>query len=87
MFCGFIDLEGSVRRNCGAEGMAGLVAFQNKSTFRYLETSAEIIRLAVMMYVQFPLSLRQDENLLHERGVDIFLETVCAWWNLFGPCL
>jgi len=37
-----------------------------------------------MMYVRFPLSLRQVENLLHERGVDISHETVRAWWNRFG---
>ena len=38
-----------------------------------------------MMYVRFPLSLRQVEDLLHERGVDISHETVHAWWNRFGP--
>ncbi len=38
-----------------------------------------------MMYVSFPLSLRQVEDLLHERGVDISYETVRAWWNRFGP--
>jgi len=37
------------------------------------------------MYVRFPLSLRQVEDLLHERGVDISYETVRAWWNRFGP--
>ena len=36
------------------------------------------------MYVRFPLSLRQVEDLLHERGVDICHETVRAWWNRFG---
>ena len=38
-----------------------------------------------MMYVRFPLSLRQVEDLLHERGVDICHETVRFWWNRFGP--
>ena len=38
-----------------------------------------------MMYVRFPLSLRQVEDLLHERGIDICYETVRAWWNRFGP--
>ena len=56
-----------------------------KNLFRYFKTSPEIIRLAVMMYVRFPLSLRQVEDLLHERGVDISHETVRAWWNRFGP--
>jgi putative transposase len=41
-----------------------------KSPFRYFKTSPEIIRLAVMMYVRFPLSLRNVEDLLHERGID-----------------
>ena len=38
-----------------------------------------------MMYVRFPLSLRQVEDLLHERGIDICHETVRVWWNRFGP--
>jgi putative transposase len=53
--------------------------------FRYFKTSPEIIRLAVMMYVRFPLSLRQIEALLHERGIDVSYETVRAWWNRLGP--
>ena len=55
-----------------------------KNPFLYFKTSPEIIRLAVMMYVRFPLSLRQVEDLLHERGIDICHETVRAWWNRFG---
>ncbi|AGI67641.1 transposase [Octadecabacter antarcticus 307] len=53
--------------------------------FRYSKTSPEIIRLAVMIYVRFPLSLRNVEDLLHERGIDISHETVRFWWNRFGP--
>ncbi len=56
-----------------------------KNPFRYFKTLPEITRLAVMMYVRFPLSLRQVEDLLHERGIDICHETVRAWWNRFGP--
>ncbi len=52
--------------------------------FRYFKTSPEIIRLAVMMYVRYPLSLRNVEDLLHERGIDITHETVRLWWNRFG---
>lgn len=37
------------------------------------------------MYVRFPLSLRNVEDLLHERGIDICHETVRYWWNKFGP--
>lgn len=56
-----------------------------RAPFRYFKTSPEIIRLAVMMYVRFPLSLRNVEDLLHERGIDICHETVRFWWNRFGP--
>ena len=37
------------------------------------------------MYVKYPLSLRNVEDLLHERGIDISYETVRHWWNRFGP--
>ena len=37
------------------------------------------------MYVRFPLSLRNVEDLLHERGIDISHETGRYWWNRFGP--
>jgi putative transposase len=55
------------------------------SAFKWFKTSPEIIRLAVMMYVRFPLSLRNVEDLLHERGVEVSHETVRFWWNRFGP--
>jgi putative transposase len=38
-----------------------------------------------MMYVRYPLSLRNVEDLLAERGIDISRETVRFWWNRFGP--
>jgi putative transposase len=44
-----------------------------------------VIRLVVLMYVRFPLSLRNVEDLLFERGIDICHETVRHWWNRFGP--
>ena len=53
--------------------------------FRYFRSSSEVIRLVVMMYVRFPLSLRNVEDLLFERGIDICHETVRYWWNRFGP--
>jgi putative transposase len=40
------------------------------------QSSPEIIRLAVMLYVRFPLSLRNAEGLLHERSVDVGHKTV-----------
>ena len=56
-----------------------------RDPFKYLKTSPEIIRLAVMVYVRYPLSVRNLEDLLHERGIDISHETVRLWWNRFGP--
>ena len=56
-----------------------------KYPFRYFNSSSEIIRLTVMMYIRYPLSLRQVEDILFERGIDICQETVRLWWNRFGP--
>ena len=53
--------------------------------FKGFQSSPEIIRLAVMLYVRFPLSLRNVEDLLHERGIEISYETVRFWWHRFGP--
>jgi putative transposase len=53
------------------------------SPVRYFKTSPKIIRLAVMVYVRFPLSLRNVEDLLHERGIDFNHETVWFRWNRF----
>ena len=52
--------------------------------FRYFNSSPEVIRLVVMMYVRYPLSLRNVEDLLVERGIEISHETVrWFWWNRF----
>ena len=58
-----------------------------KSTdpFRYFDSSPEVIRVVVMMYVRYPLSLRNVEDLLFERGIDICHETVRLWWNPLSP--
>ncbi len=56
-----------------------------RNPLRYFNSSPEVIRLAVMMYVRYPLSLRQIEDLLFERGIDICHETVRVWWKRFGP--
>ena len=51
--------------------------------FRYFNSSPEVIRLAVMLVIRYPLSLRQVEDILFERGIDISHETVRFWWNRF----
>lgn len=53
--------------------------------FAYFHSSPEVIRLVVMLYVRYPLSLRNVEDLLFERGIDLCHETVRLWWNRFGP--
>ncbi len=53
--------------------------------FSYFNSSPEVIRLAVMMYVKYLLSLRNVDDLLAERGIDVSYETVRFWWNRFGP--
>ena len=55
-----------------------------RSPFRYCKTSPEIIRLAVMLYMRFPLSLRNVEVFLQERGIEISHEIMGFWWNRFG---
>ncbi len=56
---------------------------KSKTPFYHFSSSPEIIRLVV--YVKHPLSLRNVENLLAERGIDVRHETVWFWWNRFGP--
>ncbi|MAI48974.1 MAG: hypothetical protein CBB92_03520 [Flammeovirgaceae bacterium TMED32] len=56
-----------------------------RNPFRYFNSSSEVIRQTVLLYVRYPLSLREVEDLLFERGIDIRHETVRFWWNRFGP--
>ena len=53
--------------------------------FRCFNSSPEVIRLTVMLCIRYPLSLRQVEEILFERGIDICHETARFWWNRFGP--
>jgi len=46
---------------------------------------AEIHSRALSEKISYPLALRQVEDLLFERGIDICHETVRFWWNRFGP--
>jgi putative transposase len=50
--------------------------------FRHFNSSPEVIRLVVMMYVRYPLPPRNGS--LAERGTDISHETIRFWWNRFG---
>lgn len=45
---------------------------------------AEIIAHAVWLYYRFPLSLRDVEDLLAERGIEVSFQTVSEWVLKFG---
>ena len=47
-----------------------------QNPFRFFNSSLEVIRLVMMMYIRYPLSSRQAEDILFERGIDICHETV-----------
>ncbi|MDB5725134.1 MAG: family transposase [Novosphingobium sp.] len=85
-------MKGAVRQKWqAAVNIANLCAchanleLYRPSPFRRFDTSPEVIRLGVLMYVRFPLSLRNVEDLLFERGIDLCHETVRFWWNRFRP--
>ncbi len=52
--------------------------------FKYFKTSREIIRLAMMLYIRFPLLFRNVEGLLHERSIDVSHESLRFWRMRFG---
>ncbi len=56
-----------------------------RNQFGYIDSSPEVIRLAVTMYIRCPLSLRGFEDLLFERGIDIHHQTVRYRCNRFAP--
>ena len=45
---------------------------------------AEVIQQAVWLYFRFPLSFRDVEDLLAQRGIDVSYETVRRWSIKFG---
>ena len=53
-----------------------------RNPFRYFNSSPEVIRLTVMMYIQHPLSLRQVEDPLFERGIDFKQNRSAEWRQL-----
>lgn len=63
----------------------GLPMPKSDNPFRWFDSSPEVIRLVVMLYVRYPLSLRNVEDLAFERGIDLCHETVRRWVNRFGP--
>jgi hypothetical protein len=48
---------------------------KSDNPFRWFDSSPEVIQMVVMLYVRFPLSLRNVEDLAFERGVMEFRDT------------
>ncbi len=65
--------EGHCQRKsaCDRVGADSLPGISRPALFQYFKNQSEIIRIVVMIYIRFPLSLRNVEELLHERGIDI----------------
>ena len=59
----------------------------NKISYRRHRFPAEIIQRAVWLCFRFPLSYRDVEDLLAERGVDVSYETIRRWSLKFGAGL
>ena len=47
----------------------------------------DTIRLAVWLYFRFTTSLRDVEEMLAERGIDVTYETIRCWAAKFGPAI
>ena len=54
-------------------------------SFKRHRFPADVIRHAVWLYFRFTMSLRDVEELLAERGIDVSYETIRCWVNKFGP--
>jgi len=54
-------------------------------SFKRHRFSPQIVSHAVWLYLRFNLSLREVEEMLLERGIDVSYETVRRWIAKFGP--
>ena len=56
----------------------------SSSSYRRHRFPAAVIQQAVWLYFRFPLSLRDVEDMLSQRGIDVSYETVRRWSFKFG---
>ena len=54
-------------------------------SYRGFRFPPSIIQNAIWLYLRFGLSLRNVEDLLAERGIEVTYETVRCWVERFGP--
>ncbi len=57
----------------------------NPISYRYCHFPPAVIQHAVWLYFRFTLSLRDAEDLLAERGIEVSYETIRRWVARFGP--
>ena len=57
----------------------------NTISYRNLHFPSSIIQYAIWLYARFNLSLRDVEELLAERGIEVSYETIRRWVIRFGP--
>lgn len=57
----------------------------NRISYRGHRFPPDVIQRAVWLYLRFTLSLRDVEDLLAERGIDVTYETIRCWVDRFGP--
>jgi putative transposase len=55
------------------------------NAYRGYRFPGEVISYAIWLYLRFPLSFRDVEELLAERGIRVSHETVRCWVAKFGP--
>lgn len=73
-------------RRCQSKFLPGAIGWPNAQSlppFQQLAGGDPDCRPAI--HIRFPLSLRQVEDLRHERGIDVSHVTVRFWWHRFGP--
>ncbi len=90
----FLGMEDSLQKLLIEQGPArvlsrsqrfGVQGRMRRSSYHGHRFPPAIIRHAVWLYLRFTLSLRDIEDMLAERGLDISYETVRRWVAKFGP--
>ena len=59
----------------------------NPISFKRHRFPPDVIRYAVWLYFRFTLSIRDVEELLAQRGIEVSREAVRCWVNKFGPLI
>ena len=70
---------GTVNINYLAKARAGVDAMCNPVSISFFKTSLQIIQLVITLNVMFLVSLKNVEDLLHERGVGVSNDSVWYW--------